>query len=643
MDVRDALLKATLKLFAEVGSRGATTRRIAQEAGVNEVTLFRHFPTKEALMHAALHTFVDQTQYLRLPAIPVNPVAELTDWARDHHKHLYRLRALIRTSMGEFEEHPEQCKQALCVSISIHNELTDYLTEARKRGVITADFDPAAAASMLMGTLFADAMGRDPMPERYPYSMRDGIDRYLSLFLRAIGAPVRLLLLPLLLWLSAGAAAAQTPVVLTLEDALRRAEGQSESMTIASAARARAQADLGRVTSQRYPQINFMGTYDRTLASEFSGIFDNSGAGSGDGTDFSELPFGQANTYRFNFTLAQSLYSAGRIGAQRDQATAGIRVAELSTSTVRALMQLDVTRAFYDAALADRLATIAQSGYEQADATFLQTRQSFDAGRLSEFEVLRAQVQRDNQRPTVIRARANRDAAYLRLRQLLELPSDAPLQLDVNLDSAELAPPAPFANGLDEVQQSAAAAFRIAIEQAQLAVRIRELGVAIVDSAKKPNVSFVSTYGITNYPGRIYPDLGKLRNNWTLGAQVTMPVFRGFLVQAETTAARADLTEAEARLKQARELAALQRTTALQDLDAARAAWDATGGTIAQAARAYEIAELRFREGLSTQLELSDSRLALQSAQANRAQAARDLQLTRARVALLPNLPVGVQ
>jgi len=75
-------------------------------------------------------------------------------------------------------------------------------------------------------------------------------------------------------------------------------------------------------------------------------------------------------------------------------------------------------------------------------------------------------------------------------------------------------------------------------------------------------------------------------------------------------------------------------------MESARAAWEATAGTITQAARAYEIAELRFREGISTQLELSDSRLALQSAQANRAQAARDLQLARVRVALLPDLPI---
>ena len=59
-----------------------------------------------------------------------------------------------------------------------------------------------------------------------------------------------------------------------------------------------------------------------------------------------------------------------------------------------------------------------------------------------------------------------------------------------------------------------------------------------------------------------------------------------------------------------------------------------------QAQRAYEIAELRYREGLSTQLELSDARLLLQQAQANRAQAARDVQVARVRLALLPDLPL---
>lgn len=441
------------------------------------------------------------------------------------------------------------------------------------------------------------------------------------------------------LLLSPALASAQTVTVLTLEEALRRAEAQSESLVIAGAGSARAQADLKRTNSQRYPQISFSGSYDRTLASEFSGVFGGGDQGGSD-IDFSDLPFGQANAYRFTLSGSQLLYTAGRVNKQRQQADVGIRNAELTVAATRAVVQFEVTEAFYNVALSERLLGIAQSGYDQADAAYRQTRQSYDAGRLPEFEVLRAQVQRDNQRPVVIRARANRDRAMLRLRQLLELPADQPIELAVDLDAADLAAPAPFAEALAAVQQNLDLASRTSLAQAELGVRLRQLSIEVVRSAKRPTVSFVSQYSATNYPSSVLPDFGRIRNNWTLGALVTMPVFAGFRIPAEEAAAKADLTEAEARLKQAREFAALQRSTALQDMEAARAAWEATAGTITQASRAYEIAELRFREGLSTQLELSDSRLALQSAQANRAQAARDLQLARVRVALLPDLPI---
>jgi len=105
--------------------------------------------------------------------------------------------------------------------------------------------------------------------------------------------------------------------------------------------------------------------------------------------------------------------------------------------------------------------------------------------------------------------------------------------------------------------------------------------------------------------------------------------------------ARAELEQARLQLRQTQELAALDSRSAWAELLAARATWEASAGTIQQATRAFQIAEVRFREGVSTQLELSDARLLLQQSQANRAQAARDLQVARARMALLPDLPLS--
>ncbi|MEH2432700.1 MAG: helix-turn-helix domain-containing protein, partial [Nostoc sp.] len=46
---RTRLIEAASQIFASLGVQGATTREIARVAGVNEVTLFRHFASKEQL------------------------------------------------------------------------------------------------------------------------------------------------------------------------------------------------------------------------------------------------------------------------------------------------------------------------------------------------------------------------------------------------------------------------------------------------------------------------------------------------------------------------------------------------------------------------------------------------------------------
>ena len=188
MDVREALLRAAIKVFAETGTRGATTRRIAQEAEVNEVTLFRHFKSKDDLMRAAVHFFASQATMQALPDRPQDPRAELVTWSRGHHKELYKVRALIRRSMGEFDEYPDNCAQCMQASVRIADELVSYLGRLRTLGLASGDWDARAAAAMLMGAIFSDALGRDTMPERYPYSMRDAVEKYVDLLLSAIGA-----------------------------------------------------------------------------------------------------------------------------------------------------------------------------------------------------------------------------------------------------------------------------------------------------------------------------------------------------------------------------------------------------------------------------------------------------------------------
>ena len=122
---------------------------------------------------------------------------------------------------------------------------------------------------------------------------------------------------------------------------------------------------------------------------------------------------------------------------------------------------------------------------------------------------------------------------------------------------------------------------------------------------------------------------------------LSYPIFTGGRVRGEVQAAQAGVIDAQQRLQQVQEGASLDARQAVAQLVESQAAWQASVGTAEQAQRAYDIAEVRFREGISTQLELSETRNQLQQALANRAQAARNLQVARKRLELLPYLPLS--
>jgi outer membrane protein TolC len=481
---------------------------------------------------------------------------------------------------------------------------------------------------------------------------------------------------------------------LTLEDILEIAESRSEAIAVARAGQTRAEADRIRARSGLLPQLSASASYERALASEFEGIFEGGGgttcppflpdpnasiedriaeleravdcgatgsglfggAGGEDSSNLEDLPFGRENTWRLSLAFSQNLWSGGRIGAELAVAAAGRERATLSLTTARGELLFDATQAYYDAALSDRLLRIAEATHEQADATLRQVQAGFDAGTQPEFEVLRARVSRDTQQPEIIRQRINREVALLRLKQLLDLPATFNLQLADPL-ADQLLPPAPvFAVRVAEIEKavqssdltalvaqglSAPLPQRAAVDAAAAELRRSEATLDLTEAQRRPSASITSNYSRIAYPSGLFSGFDSWRTNWTIGASVQVPILTGGRQRGDELAARATVEESAARLQQTRELASLDTRLAWAELLAARATWEASAGTVEQATRAHEIANVRYEAGVSTQLELSDARLLLQQAEVNRARAARDLQVARARVALLPELPLS--
>jgi len=189
MSTKDALLEVTARLFAEHGWRGTTTRRIAEGAGVNEVTLFRHFKSKEALLGEAIRTVATEAQPDGLPEKPGDMRGELVAWAISQHDRLRAKGSMIRTCLAEFEEHPELAQVACDGSITSMTDAIRYFTLAREQGLIGANGSIEAATVMLMNAIFMDAITRDVIPGGCgPIEARTVIDAFVDLTLRGLGA-----------------------------------------------------------------------------------------------------------------------------------------------------------------------------------------------------------------------------------------------------------------------------------------------------------------------------------------------------------------------------------------------------------------------------------------------------------------------
>src|SRR3954469_1256976 len=360
-----------------------------------------------------------------------------------------------------------------------------------------------------------------------------------------------------------------TPRAISLDEAVRVAESQSEQIRIARAGVQRAQGQQYQARSLRLPQLNGSASYTRTLASQFSSIGGSAPAidttkpvappapcdqylrdatattderlagledanrcalGGNPFSSFGSLGFGAKNQYNLGLAFSQNLFAGGRISGQNQAANAGRRSAEIELAAQRAELQLDVTQGYFDAALADRLVALAESSAVQTENVLRQTRLARNVGNVSEFELLRAQVSSANQRPIVIQRRSDREVAYLRLKQLLNIPLDEPLQLTTPVDDSVAIASSLAAAG---ITGDTTAINRATVREAAAAIDAQRGLLRITKAQRFPTLALTSSYGKVAFPLTNFPQTGDFRTNWTVGVASQIPLFTGGRIRGD--------------------------------------------------------------------------------------------------------------
>jgi AcrR family transcriptional regulator len=161
-ETRARILDAAREIYVLKGFRGTTTREVAERAGVNEATLFRHFGNKEALIESMFKnacesdresvdaffgkwTTGDVAKDLRLFAVQA-----LTGMAAK--------RDLILVSLAEEPRDPTGFNIMWQTPSLVYERLQLYFAQAGSQGNVLGD--PAVNARFFMGMLFAHVIGR---------------------------------------------------------------------------------------------------------------------------------------------------------------------------------------------------------------------------------------------------------------------------------------------------------------------------------------------------------------------------------------------------------------------------------------------------------------------------------------------------
>jgi AcrR family transcriptional regulator len=156
-NTKEKLLEATLRLISEKGYLGATTREIAHQAGVTELTLFRNFTTKENLVESMLkrYTFLPKLREL-LPQFDHTSYEEsLRIIGLRFLETLTENKSLVKIMLSEMHSYPEKIRAIYHNFIGeLILTLAGHLVTLQKRSILRR-FPPEIAARVFLGMIFS--------------------------------------------------------------------------------------------------------------------------------------------------------------------------------------------------------------------------------------------------------------------------------------------------------------------------------------------------------------------------------------------------------------------------------------------------------------------------------------------------------
>ena len=426
-----------------------------------------------------------------------------------------------------------------------------------------------------------------------------------------------------------------SPTALTLEESIATALSNNLSVKSAMEKVKVAEQKVNEARASMMPSISGSGTYTYMgklpqmqfdLSSLLKGITSGGGitpqgapSASGTGGASSSIPLGQKDTYNVGISAQQPLFTWGKIYNAYSLTKISYEAEKQGLESVKQQVIFDTTKAFYGVLLTDQLARVTQMAVDQVQAHTKTAQDLVDAGMATNFDLLRAKVQL-----------ANIKSQLIKMQNLLKLSKDGfkntvGMKLDTDITLNGEFTYKPIELDLDKLLDLAMKN-RPEIKQLDLQEKVGEKAVSLAKAGNKPNLALAYNYGYTSYADTIDKVFKRdqWNNTWSVTLALSVPIFDGLATRSRVKQAKSAVNQIQIGKEQLLNGIGLEVRAAYLSFVEAKDLLNVQGETVQQAEESLRIANLRYKNGLITNVELTDTELALTQAQTNYSNALND-------------------
>ena len=404
------------------------------------------------------------------------------------------------------------------------------------------------------------------------------------------------------IYLSAMGATAQERLALTLEQAIEIALSDNPTIQVAEQT-----VELKKISNKEtalglLPEASLSGAYTRTIKKQTMVMMGQ------------KIEIGIPNQYQGGVTVSLPIFAPTFYKSMKLTKTDVALAVEQARASRQDLIN-QVTKAFYQALLAQDSYEVLQKAFAQSEENFRIVNAKYEQGRVSEFDKISAEVQMRNMQPSVISARNGVELSKLQLLVLMNIEPETEIELQGSLNDYE---ETVFSGVLTTDATSLKGNSTLA--QLDMNVKMLQQSLSINKQSFAPIVALQFNYMYT-----CMSDDFKFKGyEWNpysnVSLSVSIPLFKysNFSAVKKTNLQLSQLMTN--RDYTARQLA-MQQQSYLNSMAASAEQVSSNKEAIVQAQKGRDIAEKLYEVGRGTVLELNSAEVALTQAKLTYTQA----------------------